>query len=60
LRPGGRRSTAAQTSGFLLNPSPIERLPWDIRNAARELRHGKIALLEDHHIDSYLALFRAN
>jgi len=44
--------------GWKLDPSACWKLPWDIRNGARELWHGKIALLEDHHIDTYRALFQ--
>lgn len=36
---------------------PLSKLPWDIYNAIRELRHGQLALLDDHHISRYLALF---
>ncbi len=43
---------------FRLNPGVLEKIPWDARNAARELRSGKLALLADHHVDSYLALFK--
>jgi pimeloyl-ACP methyl ester carboxylesterase len=32
-------------------------LPSDARGLARELRRGKLALLEDHHVRRYLALF---
>lgn len=42
----------------LLNPSWMMKLPWDISRGLRELRHGKFALLADHHIDKYVALFR--
>ncbi len=32
------------------------RLPGEIRRLAREFAHGQLALLEDHHINHYLAL----
>jgi hypothetical protein len=41
----------------LFDPGVWRKLPFDLRNAARELRHGKIALLADHHVDTYCALF---
>lgn len=35
----------------------LTKLPYDLYNAACELRHGELALLDDHHISRYLALF---
>jgi hypothetical protein len=44
-------------SGPCLNPTIAQKLPFDIRNACRELTRGKLALLDDHHVNTYLALF---
>ena len=35
----------------------FSKLPLDLANAVREWRHGQLALLDDHHISRYLALF---
>ena len=45
------------SGNFLFDPSVPAKLPWDLRNAWRELAQGKLALMADHHIDSYKALF---
>jgi hypothetical protein len=42
----------------MMDPSVAAKLPWDIRGAWRELRRGKLALLADHHVNTYLGLFR--
>jgi hypothetical protein len=44
-------------SSYLLDPSLLFKLPCDLSNAVRELRFGKLALLDDHHIRRYQALF---
>jgi pimeloyl-ACP methyl ester carboxylesterase len=44
-------------ASYLLDPSVLSKIPTDLWNAARELRHGQLALLDDHHISHYLALF---
>src|SRR5579872_2966161 len=41
----------ASHRSYLSDPSFLDRLPWDLRNALRELRHGKLALLADHHVN---------
>jgi hypothetical protein len=46
------------TGQYLVNPSIVDKLLYDARNAVRELRRGKVALLDDHHIDNYLTLFQ--
>jgi len=43
--------------GWLQDCGLLSKLPSDLWNAARELRRGKLALLDDHHISRYLALF---
>jgi hypothetical protein len=45
---------------FRVDPSLGFKLPFDAVNAVRELRHGKVALLADHHVATYLELFPAN
>jgi pimeloyl-ACP methyl ester carboxylesterase len=45
---------------WMADPTLLAKLPWDIRNAVREVRQGKVALLADHHVDSYLELFQPN
>jgi predicted lipase len=50
---GGRKNH----SSYVLDPSVLSKLPSDLWTAARELRLGKLALLNDHHISHYLALF---
>jgi hypothetical protein len=44
---------------WLLDPGFFAKLPWDLRNAWRELCQGKVALLADHHVSTYLNLFQA-
>jgi hypothetical protein len=44
-------------SSRILDPSILARLPSDLLHAARELRRGKVALLADHRVHAYLALF---
>ncbi len=62
----GRMPSSGAGSGdpaYRADPSIAAKLPWDWRNAWRELRHGKLALLADHRVDTYLGLFgttRAN
>lgn len=41
----------------LVDIGTLAKLPWDIRNAWRELTHEKIALFGDHHVATYQALF---
>jgi pimeloyl-ACP methyl ester carboxylesterase len=41
----------------MIDSSLLSKLPWDIRNAWRELARDKVALVADHHIDTYLRLF---
>jgi hypothetical protein len=42
----------------MINPSWFrDKLPFDVRNAWRELLIGKLALIDDHFIDTYLTLF---
>jgi hypothetical protein len=43
---------------WILDPGLPWKLARDARNAWRELRRGKMALLADHHVNTYLALFR--
>jgi len=43
--------------GWVQDCSVLSKIPTDLWNAARELRHGQLALLDDHHISHYLALF---
>jgi hypothetical protein len=42
---------------FRIDPSIGFKVPFDARNAWRGLCRGKLALLADHHVDSYLELF---
>jgi pimeloyl-ACP methyl ester carboxylesterase len=44
-------------SSYVLDPSILSKIPSDLWNVARQLRHGQLALLDDHHISRYLALF---
>jgi len=43
--------------GWLQDCGFLSKIPSDLWNAARELRLGKLALLDDHHVSRYLALF---
>jgi pimeloyl-ACP methyl ester carboxylesterase len=43
--------------GWLQDCGLLTKLPFDLYNAIYEFRHGKLALLDDHHISRYLALF---
>ena len=40
-----------------MDPSPLEKLPGDLRALAREAWHGRLALLADHHVATYVKLF---
>ncbi len=44
-------------SSYILDPSVLSKLPCDLFHAVRELRYGKVALLADHHVHTYLAFF---
>lgn len=54
---GGIANCKSSIANFQLDPSLTAKLPWDIRNAWRELARDKVALIADHHIDTYLRLF---
>lgn len=58
--PAGRRSRGAGPSGaapYQIDPPLWQKLPSDLRGLAREAWRGKLALLNDHHIDNYVKLF---
>jgi hypothetical protein len=42
---------------FSLQPSALTKLPYVLRNTYRELLHGQLPLLADHHVSTYQALF---
>lgn len=44
---------------FRLDPPWWRKLPGDIRRLVRQARHGKIALLDDHHAAAYVQLVSA-
>jgi triacylglycerol lipase len=43
--------------GWVQDGGLLSKVACDLWNVARELRYGKLALLDDHHISRYLALF---
>jgi len=45
---------------YRLDPPWWRKLPTDIRRLARQARHGKIALLNDHHLSWYTCLVSAH
>jgi len=49
------RAGAAQP---MIDPSLLRKLPWDVIGMARELGQGRLALLADHHVNTYLNLFK--
>jgi pimeloyl-ACP methyl ester carboxylesterase len=48
---------SATGPGWVQDRGLLSKLPWDLFNAISELRRGQLALLDDHHISRYLALF---
>lgn len=40
-----------------MDPSIFAKLPGDARSLVRSVLHGQLALLDDHHVNTYLALF---
>ena len=48
-----------QGEGFRFDPPWWRKLPLDARALLREARHGKIALLDDHHVAAYVNLVSA-
>jgi pimeloyl-ACP methyl ester carboxylesterase len=50
----------SQNPEFRVDPSFRFKVPFDVANAWRELRHGRLALVADHHVDSYVRLLRAH
>jgi hypothetical protein len=59
-QPPSPRLWRAGNSEFRIDPPLRFKVPFDIRNAWRELQHGKLALLADHHVENYLGLFQPN
>jgi hypothetical protein len=57
---GTRKSGFRSDEGWVLDPGLLGKFAWDARNAWRELRHGKLALVADHHVNTYLELFRGD
>jgi hypothetical protein len=43
---------------YLVDVGFLRKLRWDVRCGWREIWHGKVALLADHHVNTYLELFR--
>ena len=43
-----------------MDPFVLSKVPFDVRNALREGRRGSLALLADHHVNTYLGLFHPN
>jgi pimeloyl-ACP methyl ester carboxylesterase len=50
----------SQAPVFRMDPSSRFKVPFDVGNVWRELRSGKLALLADHHVDTYLELFQTS
>jgi triacylglycerol lipase len=48
---------SAQPATFILDCPWWRKFPCDLAGAWQELRQGRLALLADHHIDSYVKLF---
>lgn len=55
---GRRKAGFGNSEAWRLDCGLIRKLPWDTRNAWREMRQGKLALLADHHVATYQDLFR--